>query len=234
MRRIDLLLKLQDLDSEADTGRTTAARLSKAIGDRQALDAGQAELDEIRQRLREAEAAQRDLELLAEDRRSKISNDEGKLYSGKVFNPKELASLADEVEQDKRQLSTVEDRLIEAIAQVEDLSGRAVTLGRTLQQEETSWTESQRRATTQLAEVQGRLGAIEGERKTMFAQLAPREQVTYEQLRRGKGSAVARVHQSTCQSCRVALTPSQERRARLGNELIPCHSCGRILFVPLA
>src|SRR6266508_4440799 len=104
MRKIDLLLKLQETDAEADAARAMAERLTAEIGDRTALDAREAELKAARDKLHHAEAEQRDLELQADERRTKIASDEGKLYGGRVTNPKELTALQEEVHQDKRQL----------------------------------------------------------------------------------------------------------------------------------
>ena len=85
-----------------------------------------------------------------------------------------------------------------------------------------------------LDDARGGLAALETKRVKAAAQVPPADLVTYETIRRQKGgTAVAIVQQRTCQSCRVGLTPSQEQRARIGNDPVLCHSCGRILYVPL-
>ena len=53
----------------------------------------------------------------------------------------------------------------------------------------------------------------------------------YEAIRRTKqGRAVSKVEQSSCQWCRVILTPSELQRVRINNELQTCSNCGRILY----
>src|SRR5436309_16045098 len=98
MRKIDLLLKLQEADAEADAARSTMERLEAEIGDRKALDAREGELQAARNQLHLAEAEQRDLELQADELRTKIASDEGKLCGGRITNPKELTSLQEEVQ----------------------------------------------------------------------------------------------------------------------------------------
>jgi len=233
MRKIDLLLKLQETDAEADAARTVMERLAAELGDRSALSVREAELSAVRAELHRQEAEQRDLELQADERRNKIAADEGKLYGGRVTNPKELASLQEEVQQDKRQLSSVEDRLLEVLDQVETSTARVAELERTLAQETQAWEAAQKSAASQVEESQGKVNRLDAERQTILAQMAAPDQATYSSLRRSKGAAVARVHQRTCQACRVSLTPALEQRARIGNDLVACHSCGRLLYVPL-
>jgi len=108
MRKTDILRQLQDADSRIDATRTTIETLEGQLGQRDALVAREAEIEGLRKELHAIEAQQRDLDLQADDRRTKIAADEGKLYGGKVTNSKELESLQQEVSQDKRQLSAID------------------------------------------------------------------------------------------------------------------------------
>jgi predicted nucleic acid-binding Zn-ribbon protein len=235
VRKVDVLWQLQEIDRQLDAARAAQARLKSELGERSALTKLEAELKGMQDHRRELETQQRDLELLADERRGKIEADEGKLYGGRITNPKELSSLQDEVAQDKRQLGTVEDKLLEIMEQIEESIAQIAELEARLRRESEAWEVLQGRSRTQLSEAEAALTRLAGERSTVTTQLAPTEQSTYETLRRQKGGmAVAQVHQRTCQACRVGLTPSQEQRARQGHEIVTCNSCGRILFVPLA
>jgi predicted nucleic acid-binding Zn-ribbon protein len=235
VRKVDLLRQLQDADSRLDSARTLIARLTADLGDRGGLPRREAELASAREELRGLEALQRDLELQAEDRRAKIASDEGKLYSGRVTNPKELGNLSDEVAQDKRQLNAVEDKLLDIIERVEETTKRARALEATLAGETRGWTEAQEAARSKIAETERTVATLDAQRSSATSKLVPSDISTYETLRRQKnGLAVAQVQQRTCQACRVGLTPALEQRARIGADLIPCHSCGRILFVALS
>lgn len=235
MRKVDLLHQLQDADRRLDSARTLIVRLTAELGERGVLTSRETELAGTREELRGLDALQRDLELQAEDRRAKIATDEGKLYSGRVTNPKELGSLSDEVAQDKRQLNAVEDKLLDIIERVEETTKRARTLEVTLATETRQWTEAQEAARSKIAETERTVATLDAQRASATSKLDPSDISTYETLRRQKGGlAVAQVQQRTCQACRVGLTPVLEQRARIGADLIPCHSCGRILFVALS
>lgn len=233
-RTIDALRQLQDLDTRVGTARATIAQISGQLKDRRALQAREQEIKTARTGLQALDVEQRDLEMQAEDRRAKIKSDENKLYGGRVTSAKELASLSDEVAQDRRQLSTVEDRLLELLDKTETQRATLDALEATLARESREWQASQENTRTRLAGAEQTIADSEAQRDTLAASLGPATYSTYETLRRQKGGvAVAMVHQRTCQACRVGLTPSQEQRARIGTELVPCNSCGRILFVSL-
>jgi hypothetical protein len=235
MRTIDSLRQLQDLDTRTDTARATITQLTTQIGDRQALDQHEREVAGVRNELQALDTQQRDLELQADERRGKIRSDEGKLYGGRVTSPKELTSLTEEVAQDKRQLSGIEDRILEVLEQIEEVKEQLAGLEVSLARESRAWSANQDTARARLADAQSGLAGAETQRNTLVATLPAQIRSTYETLRRQKGGlAVAPVHQRTCQACRVGLTPAQEQRARIGNEIVTCNSCGRILYVPIS
>jgi predicted nucleic acid-binding Zn-ribbon protein len=234
MRTVDALRQLQDIDSRLDSTRAAVRQLGAQLEEAGPVPALVGETDAARGELRQLEPQQRDLELQAEERRSKIAADEGKLYGGRVTNPKELSSLADEVAQDRRQLSTIEDKLLELFDQVDSATTRLKELEATLAEETRTWNARQEQVRAKLHEAELAAAGLEERRSSAAGAVDGAARSTYELLRRQKGGvAVAQVQQRTCQACRVSLTPAQEQRARIGNDLVTCTSCGRILFVPI-
>jgi predicted nucleic acid-binding Zn-ribbon protein len=234
MRKIDLLHQLQDFDSRIDGARAAVVRLEAEIADAGTIGQLTDDVQRAKEELQGLDTQQRDLELQAETHRGKIASDEGKLYGGRITNPKELESLQDEVAQDKRQLSTVETRILELMESIEEKTRRSNDLESALARETQSLSARHDGARTQLQQTQGTLKTLGAQRDSVFAQIDSALRPTYETLRRQKGGlAVATVQQRTCQACRVSLTPAQEQRARIGNDIVTCNSCGRILFVPL-
>ena len=234
MRKIDLLHQLQDIDTRVDAGRAAVVRLQAELADAGSVAQRAAELEQAKDELHRLDAQQRDLELQAETHRAKITTDEGKLYSGRVSNPKELQSLQEEVAQDRRQLGTIEDRILDLLDRIDERTKEIAALESQLAQEKDRLDSRHSAARTRLQQTQTVLTSLASQRDATLAQVDPVIRPTYETLRRQKGGlAVATVQQRTCQACRVGLTPAQEQRARIGNEIVTCHSCGRILFVPL-
>src|SRR5437763_5421424 len=209
MRKVDLLQQLQSLDARIDTARTAVVRLEGEVADAGTLADRRAALQRARDELHRLETQQRDLELTAETHRTKIAADEGKLYGGRVTNPKELESLQNEVSQDRRQLSAVEDQILELLDRIEEKSGEITQQESQLNRETETLSSRHNAARTQLNQTQTTLGSLTTQRETTFSQIDPALRPMYETLRRQKGGlAVATVQQRTCQACRVSLTPA--------------------------
>lgn len=235
MRTVDLLRELQDLDSHLEGARASLVQLRLEIGERSALDRTEHELGAAREELHRIEVAQRDLELQAESLRARIAGEEKRLYGGTITNPKELSALAQEIGQEKRRLDGIEDRLLALLEEGESRSERVAQLEAALARQTEAWKTSQTQARRRSQDLEGTLHEYSTRREALATQVEGPARALYDNLRRQKGGiAVAHVLQRTCQSCRVALTPALEQRARIGAELVPCHSCGRILFISIS
>lgn len=234
-RKIDLLKELQDIDTQLDQFRGELAQVRLEIGERSALDRRTEEVASARTRLARLETDQRDLELQAEVHRAKIAADEKRLYGGTVTNPKELEALNHDVAQARRQLSPLEDRILELFDQTDEAARLRSGLEATLNRETAEWNQRQTQAHQRTEQLEGLVASTETRREAVASQIDGPTRSLYDRLRQQKGgTAVALVLQRTCQACRVGLTPAIEQRSRIGAEIVTCQSCGRILFIPVS
>src|SRR3954452_21116153 len=160
MRKIDVLHQLQDIDTRVDAGNAAVARLQAEIANAGLLAQRRAELQQERDDVHRLEAQQRDLELQADTHRTKIAADEGKLYGGRVNNPKELQSLQEEVAQDRRQLSSIEDRILELLDSIDERSKEIASLEARLGEEQKSIDSRHQAARAQLQQTEGVLSSL--------------------------------------------------------------------------
>ena len=119
MTNVNDLVRLQETDVALDSRRGSHADAEARLGETEELIELRGRIEVLRETLRQAHAAQKDVEVEADDLKAKIAPQETKLYSGTVKSPKELGSLQADVDQLKRHLSAVEDRDLEALAAVE-------------------------------------------------------------------------------------------------------------------
>src|SRR2546421_5308069 len=119
MSLISDLWKLQETDSALDARRASLEDAEARIGESDELLAARERRRELQEAARRARTEQKDIELEADELRSKIAPLEAKLYGGSIRNPKELADLQADMDQLKRHLSTVEDRDLEALSVLE-------------------------------------------------------------------------------------------------------------------
>ncbi|HLH23069.1 MAG TPA: C4-type zinc ribbon domain-containing protein [Chloroflexota bacterium] len=231
MRKVDALRALQEVDSALDQVRARLERIAAQWGKRQAVDAAAAARDAALAELRRRQADQRDLELAIEQLNGKLKTNSDKLYGGRVHNPRELEDLSREVDQDRRQISEREDRLIEVFEQVEAAQAAADRAAAAYAQAEATFKREQEEMAAARRELEAEGHRLTARRNQIAAQADPVSLRLYESLRRSKGGlAVVPVQQRSCQGCRIALPSSEEQKARTSTELVTCSSCGRILY----
>jgi predicted nucleic acid-binding Zn-ribbon protein len=231
MTRIADLWQLQEIDSALDSRR---ASLEDAQADREddpALVDARASVDAIAIRLREAQTAQKDLELESDSVRAKIAPAETKLYSGSIKNPKELADLQADVEALKRQLSAIEDRDIAALDAVE--REQAALRAATEQRDALQAAADAERAEldTRIARLTQEIAGLEPQRKEAAALIDAELMRVYEHTRRThQGRGVARLDRNLCLGCRISLPVSTVNKARSAAAFVQCPNCERILY----
>ena len=231
MSRVELLYRLQEVDTELDAKRRRLQQVEASLGETEELCQARARLEQAEAAYRRWQTTLRDLELKMAALDNKIRNSEQWLYSGTVKNPKELESLQKELNYLRRRKSAGEDTLLEAMIGVEEHEAAWKDAQAHWEIVEAAWTADQ----TDLCQEQGELLA----RLTELRELrAAREQAvegtdlgTYEDLswRKG-GTAVARLEGNLCLSCHVQVPSSRLQQARHGDALVFCGSCERILY----
>jgi len=224
------LYQLQELDVEIESDEQALKRVTSQIGESQAVLESQARLESEQQSLEELKHQQHTAEWEIDDVTTKIAAAEESLFSGRIKSPKELASLQQEVEMFKARRGRLEEKALSVIDQVEQAEAAVAKTNSELKTLTAEW----RRQQKQLAEEKTRLQAALADLKQKWQQLSeqvePETVEFYQVLRKGKGTAVARVEQGICRGCRISLPTTDLQRAR-GRNLVQCSSCGRILFL---
>lgn len=224
------LYELQEVDLELESQEQALQRLVGQLGESEAVINLRGRLGSENQRLEELGRKQHSLEWEVEDITTKIARGEEELYSGRIKNPKELASLQQDLGMLKGRRRELEDRVLEIMEQVEGTTANTNTLGGELETLETEWQNQQQKLKTDLEQLETVLANLRQKRETMVTQIDHGLVGFYGELRGQKGTAVARVEQGVCRGCRILLSNAELQRARGGN-MIQCTSCGRILFL---
>jgi predicted nucleic acid-binding Zn-ribbon protein len=231
MLRIADLWRLQEIDSALDAARGSLEAARDEMRPSDEVAATQASLDAELQRLRNAEATYRDLELQTDDLKAKIAPAEQKLYSGNIKNPKELQDLQQDIEQLKRQLSAVEDRDLEALAELEAAQKSVEGLRAQLAAVEQAWTETQADLKSRETDLAAEIARLDADRAAQAERIDGETMRTYEHVRRAhQGRGVAKLDRNLCLGCRITLPTNIVNRARAGQVLVQCPNCERVLF----
>lgn len=232
MSRTQRLYELQQVDLELESVSRRLKEIAATLGE-------SAELKRARKMVTEAEAQavqrrteMQNLDLEVNGLSQKIETNEGRLYSGRVTNPKELTNLEEEVASLKRWREKREEDLLEAMVATEEAEAALADAQAILTQVSESWRTEQGDLADEQTDLQARLEELRGKREALVTEIGSEEVTTYERLRRQKGGrAVAGVMDGICEGCRMNPPSSQVQHARSANELVFCNNCGRILHV---
>jgi predicted nucleic acid-binding Zn-ribbon protein len=225
------LYQLQDVDLEIESTGQALGRLTSQLGDNHVVLEAKTRLASTQQRLDELQHRQRDAEAETDDLGSKLKAVEEQLYGGRINNPKELTSLQHEAELFKAKRNQLEDGVLAIMNEVEQAETGVALAGTELQQLETDWHQQQQRLAAEIETLKSKLSELGHKRGTLSSAIDSSATAVYDELRKQRGQAVARVEQGICRACRISLPSSDLQQVRSSN-LVRCSSCGRILFLP--
>lgn len=224
------LYQLQEIDLELEANERSLRQITGQIGENEVVVRAQNSLASERQHLEDLQHQQRTAEWQIDDLNGKITPAEEKLYSGRITNAKELASLQQEVEGFKAQRGHLEDKVLEIMEQVEQAEAGVATTGEELKKLETEWQDQQQQLSADMERVKAIISDLRHKRQALSDKIDSGMVTLYQQLRKQKVTAVARVEQGICAGCRISLSTANLQQVRSGS-LVQCTNCGRILYL---
>jgi predicted nucleic acid-binding Zn-ribbon protein len=224
------LYQLQELDLEIESNERALKQVSSQIGESQAVFKLQDHLQSEQQRLEELSHKQHTAEWEIDDLATKIAAAEETLFSGRIKNPKELANLQHEVDTLKANRDKLEEKALRIIDQVEQAEISVANIGSELETLKAEWQRQQHQLSNEMERLKATLSNLSQKWQLLSEEIEPQAVEFYQELRREKRTAVARVEQGICRGCRISLPITELQQARGGN-LVQCSSCGRILFL---
>jgi len=225
------LFQLQQLDLELDRLTNEHQAITTSLQGNAKLRKLRSDYEIAQEEWQSSLQTQKDAEWTLEDLNNRIQQQEQRLYSGSVTNPKELQSLQLEVQRLRAQQNRQEEHLLEVIDTTESLQEVAQLKLVGFQQAQDAWQEEFTGLTARREQVEEQQRQLREKREQLVASLNGDLVKRYETMRRTKqGRAVSKVDQNSCQWCRVILTPSELQHVRISSELQTCTNCGRILY----
>ena len=232
MTSIADLYRLQEVDLALQSARDDLTDVQSRLGEPE-------ELIEVRHAAEERQEAQRvaakdfkEREWEADEQQRKIEKPEQKLYEGKVSNPKELEDLQKDVESLKRRRIVLDDEAFAAMERLDEAERALAEAQRHLEELTGTTGVEQDELRARQSTLEGEIASLEGQRAELAAGGDEVLLDRYDELRAGRqGQAVAKVQGGSCQGCRILLPVNLIQRARVGDEVVQCNNCERILYV---
>ena len=230
MATIKLLYQLQEIELEIESDEHSLQQIVSQLGQNQAVVKAQGKLADEQSRLEELKRQQNSAEWEIDDITTKLKATEEQLYSGRIGNPKELASLQQEAELLKAKRDHLEDSALEIIDKAELAEAEVKALSGELESTEADWQSQQTELAGDKERLETKIAELKQKQQQLLAGIEPKLAELYYQLKQNKGKAVAKVEQGICRGCRISLPTAELQQARSG-QLVQCSSCGRILFL---
>jgi predicted nucleic acid-binding Zn-ribbon protein len=226
------LYELQEVDLEIDAKRETLSQVVSRLDESEVLDEARLSLARDEEKLVEIQRSQREVEREVEDLQVKAAAATDKLYGGTVKNPKELTSLQEQLSNLQRKIGEGDDKTLDIMSDVEEAQ-KDLSLKRSeVAKIEAEWKAEQASLSQEQTELSAALASLEQKRAELASRLDAVSLELYEAIRKKRqGRAVAKLERGVCQGCRIALPMSELQRARMGQELVQCGSCERVLYV---
>ncbi len=225
------LYRLQLIDSQLDHTSQQITEMESFLADDSLVKEAELQKTSAQSELTKGRKVLQQADFHVQEQKIKIEQTEAALYGGKVRNPKELQDLQHESASLKKYLLTLEDRLLEAMLNVEELEVEAsvkqkeyLQIVASTEQKHAEW----RGELSRLTQLHERLTV---ERLAAENTIPPNDRSIYQQLRKTRsGVAVVKIADRTCGACGAALTPALVQAANSPNQYARCASCGRILY----
>lgn len=227
------LFDLQEIDLSIDKTKTILKDLEIRLADNKTVAAAQAELDKLQDILKQLVKQQKETEWEIESLSEKLKISDKKLFGGSVKNPKELMALTEDNKQIKDKKQEIEDKDLDLMSEIENSKENVELKKKELEQIQKRWKQTHEKLLQEQDQLNSDLNHLSDKKTAAEFQLNKTELFLYETLRKKarNGVAVARVEQGMCQGCRINLPVSHIQRARVGQELVQCSNCSRILYI---
>ncbi len=225
-----LLYRLQTIDLALAKGHARLKAIEDTLGQDVSVATARSALAAIEAQLAEWQTRARNLSLEIDSLSEKRDTAEKRLYSGIITNPKEMTDLQRDIEALQRQRVKLDDDRAEAELEIEQVQNNQRVAQNTLAQAEAAFAQSQTGLIAEKAQLTAEQATNARRRQEAVAPIPPATLARYEELRTKKrGIAVAALKDGSCTVCGVEQTTMLTQQVRSGQQLVLCHSCGRIL-----
>lgn len=230
MSRSQTLYHLQQLDTGLDTARNRIQAIDRLLQDRSALEEALKNHRNLESIHLEHTKSLKIAEGEVTQQNAKLEQNQKKLYSGVVTNPKELEDLQLESTSLTKYLHVLEERQLEAMIVSDqsraDLDGAAANVD-----EITLLMESDhKQLNEEKSSLEAEITALSDQKKRFLEKEDLSDLPIYQSLRESSGGiAVTLMFDSSCSSCGASIPSAIEQAAKAPAKLAFCPTCKRIL-----
>ena len=229
-KKFDNLVKLQEVEIETASVQARLAGFPRLLTDLDArLKASESAVTLEAGRLSEIQQAYRVQEADAKEIQTRILKSEEKLRS--VKTNKEYQSSLKEIDDLKRSLSAVEDRMIAHLDEMDQVEASVATKENEVKLLSREIEEEKEKIRQSAFSTQEQLDRLNAERAKIIAVIDPDLLKIYETVKQNSGGvAIAVVKNAVCLGCHVNLPPQMFHDLLHFDKLLVCPHCERLIY----
>jgi predicted nucleic acid-binding Zn-ribbon protein len=229
-KKFDNLVKLQEVEIETASVQARLAGFPRLLTDLDArLKASESAVTLEAGRLSKIQQAYRVQEADAKEIQTRILKSEEKLRS--VKTNKEYQSSLKEIDDLKRSLSAVEDRMIAHLDEMDQVEASVATKENEVKLLSREIEEEKEKIRQSAFSTQEQLDRLNAERAKIIAVIDPDLLKIYETVKQNSGGvAIAVVKNAVCLGCHVNLPPQMFHDLLHFDKLLVCPHCERLIY----
>lgn len=228
---LEAILALGELDRELIRVRKRLERAPQlAAPQRERVRVAKAELDRLADEGKRGKLEVGRLEGEAKAKQQEI--EKAQLALNQAKSNEEYQAHLKTIAARKDELSDIETRILLGYEAQEQREARTAGGKARLQEQERELKEAEQRVAEEEARVREEIAALEAKRTEARGRVDSAQLALYDRILERMGdSAIAELVDEHCQGCFIKARPDQISKVRGGNELVPCTSCDRFLYM---
>jgi predicted nucleic acid-binding Zn-ribbon protein len=226
---LERLIRLQQLETFAETARRTIAELPERVA---ALDlrlaSARGAVDSARQRLAANQSARRTAEKELATQQARLSRYKDQLME--VKTNKEYQAMQKEIEAAQKEVRQLEDTILERMIEADDVAAAIKEAEAGLVADQAQIEAERQRLEDEARALQAEFEKVAARRQALVSEIPASAMAIFELLIGRRGTAVVEARDGHCTACHVRLRPQVFNDLRRNDSLMQCDSCQRILY----